>query len=486
VLGVEIKIRIYFSRLRDASCALAWALGLALLAAPRPAAAQLKAAFEAQLLSPGAAAAGFGRSVAISGEVAVVGAPGAENDTLSIGHAYVYRLGESGWEFAAELTSSTISSGDEFAISIAIDGDTIVVGSWRDDSIATNSGSAFVYVEPPGGWAESVSPSATLVPSDAAISDRFGHAVGISGETIVVGAPGWGATPDNRGTAYVFERPGGGWSGAVAESARLAASDSESLDEHGWAVAIDGDTIVATNYVDDYGGEGSGAGYVYVEPSGGWSSAASPVLEHAKLDDADVDAIDFLGWSVDVSGDTVVMGAPFDATVGGSVAGFVFVEPEGGWAGNVTHAAKLQGTGPNEQFEIAVAIAGEAVVMGVAVHAAPAFNAGVGYLFLEPEGGWTGNLNESLKWSAPDTDVSDQLGYAVALSGNRVLLGAPGDATPSSGTGTASVFSLPLAPCVTDPDPLCGAEAVPALGGPLWLALALLAAAAAVQARRSL
>ena len=211
-------------------------------------------------------------------------------------------------------------------------------------------------------------------------------------------------------------------------------------------------------------------------------AAASPVFEHAKLDDADVDAIDFLGWSVDVSGDTIVLGAPFDATVGGSVAAFVFVEPAGGWAGNVTHAAKLQGTGPNAEFEIAVAIAGDAVVMGVARHAAPAFDAGTAYLFLEPEGGWAGQPAETLKWNAPDTDVQDKLGYAVAMDGNRVLLGAPGDATPASGTGTASVFTLPLGACVTDPDPQCGALPVPALAGGARLALALLLAAGSAAA----
>jgi hypothetical protein len=455
------------------------------LSAPR-AEAQLVPTLETKLGAPGGDLGGLlAASLAIGGDVAVVGSPNAAvGGAAFTGSAYVFRRSGGAWTFAARLIASTAAIGDELGISVAVSGDTIVAGAWLADPAGGSSGAAYVFVEPPGGWSGTLTETARLLPSDGAGGNRFGHAVAISADTIAVGAHGYGAGSDNTGAVYVFTRPGGGWAGTIAESARLASSDAESLDELGWAVAIDGDVIVASNPVDDYGGDGSGSGYVYVRPPGGWSGV---LTESAKLDDADVDAIDFLGYSVGVSGDTVVLGAPFDATVGGSVAAYVFVEPAGGWAGALTHDAKLQGSdGPqNQQEAVSVAIAGDAVLMGVPLHDELGTNSGSVYLFLEPEGGWAGTQHETLELHAPDAEAGDHFGENVAISGSRLLVAAPLDDPTPTTDGSVYVFTLPLDACVTDPDPACGTPAVPAAAAwpRLLLALILLAAGAGRIAR---
>ena len=126
---------------------------------------------------------------------------------------------------------------DAFGISVAISGDTAVVGANENDVPVSNSGSAYVYVRSGSSWSQ----QAKLTASDAASSDEFGISVAISGDTVVVGAK-WDNAPalSNSGSAYVFVRSGSSWS----QQAILTASDAASSDEFGISVAIHGDTVV--------------------------------------------------------------------------------------------------------------------------------------------------------------------------------------------------------------------------------------------------
>ena len=112
---------------------------------------------------------------------------------------------------------------------------------------------------------------------------------------------------NNSGSAYVFVKPSGGWSDAT-QTAKLTASDGATFDDFGWSVSVSGDTIVVGAIDDDDNGNNSGSAYVFVKSSGGWDDTT----ETAKLADFGGAADDDFGWSVSVSGDTVVVGAPHD------------------------------------------------------------------------------------------------------------------------------------------------------------------------------
>jgi hypothetical protein len=159
--------------------------------------------------SDGAAADSFGYSVAVSGDTAVVGADG---DDSSKGSAYVYRWDGLAWVQRAKLTASDGMANDSFGHSVAIWGDTIVVGAYLND-VGTNSnqGSAYVFVKPPGGWVTTSAFTAKLTASDGMASDWFGCSVAIWSDTIVVGAY-WDdiGAHTNQGSAYVYVKPGGG------------------------------------------------------------------------------------------------------------------------------------------------------------------------------------------------------------------------------------------------------------------------------------
>src|SRR6266542_4492792 len=191
---------------------------------------------------------GFGFSVAISGETVVVGAPGDD----SRGSAYVFARNGGVWSQQQKLLASDAAAGDAFGESVAISGETVVVGSGGGGV----GGSAYVFARSSGVWSQ----QQKLRASDAAVADSFGASVAISGETVVVGAIGDdGAAGRDQGSAYVFARSGGVWS----QQQKLEASDAALGDQFGFSVAVSGGTVVVGAH-DDSGAAGRLQGSAYV------------------------------------------------------------------------------------------------------------------------------------------------------------------------------------------------------------------------------
>src|SRR5262245_53646402 len=192
----------------------------------------------------------------------------------------------------ARLVASDGADGDQFGRSVAVSGDTLVVGAPLDDIGAnTSQGSASVYVRSSGIW--SFQPKRTA--NDGGMQDGFGATVAISGDTIVVCAIGELA-------AYVFVRSGGVWS----FQQKLTANDVEPPDFFGSAVALSGDTIVISSPEDNIGTNiDQGSAYVFVRSGSVWS-------QPFKLIASDGAEGDTFGLSVDVSNDTIVVGALLD------------------------------------------------------------------------------------------------------------------------------------------------------------------------------
>ena len=147
-----------------------------------------------------------------------------------------------------KLTSSVEQNNDLIGSSVAISGDYIIVGAPGD---GTNTGIAYVFEKPGGGWGDATE-DASLESSDAAKNEYFGTSVAISSGHAVVGCP---IIDTTKGAAYVFEKPGGGWSDA-SEDQKLSGADSAAGDEFGNAVDISGDYFISGAH-DDSNSEGS-------------------------------------------------------------------------------------------------------------------------------------------------------------------------------------------------------------------------------------
>ncbi|MCX6032082.1 MAG: hypothetical protein NT169_22645 [Chloroflexi bacterium] len=384
----------------------------------------------------------FGYTVAVSGDVVVVGALQADPGGLTdAGAAYVF-VRPGGWAGkltqVATLTASDAAAGDWFGASVAISGDVIVVGSPRSDpGGTTNAGAAYVFVKPAGGWAGSLHQTARLSASDKAAAAEFGISVAISGEGVVVGAhqaaPGGTAY---AGAAYVFTRPSGGWSGSLTQTAKLTASDRAAGDLFGSAVAMSGDVIaIGAHEANPNGIIDAGVAYVFVKPVGGWTGS---LTQTAKLTAAIQVKGDVFGTSVAVNNDVIIVGATRSRASGTHAgAAYLFVKPAGGWTGSLIQTATLAPLNAptpalSDYFGQSVAISGDLVLIG-----APMLNAA--YVFVKPAGGWTGSLTSANTLTA--ADPADAFGFAVALDGNTTVIGAPEtDLGATLSAGAAYVF----------------------------------------------
>jgi hypothetical protein len=214
---------------------------------------------------------------AISGDTIVVGALGADPGVAPIGHAgdagaaYVFVKPAAGWSGnlfeQAKLVASDRAVNDRFGSAVAIDGDAIVVGSSLDDGSFLDQGSVYVFLRPAAGWSGTRTEQAKLVAADPGAGDQLGsNAVRIRGDTVVAGAPfdDIGVNPD-QGSVYVFKRPSGGWSGTLSVSEKITASDGAAGDSFGLALDLGGDAIVIGALFDDVGANvDQGSAYVFV------------------------------------------------------------------------------------------------------------------------------------------------------------------------------------------------------------------------------
>ncbi|MBE2284561.1 MAG: IPT/TIG domain-containing protein [Prosthecobacter sp.] len=429
----------------------------------------------------------FGNAVAVSGDTVIVGAQNEDSSTSGInstpdelagnaGAAYVFVRNGTSWSQQAYLKAAQVTADDVFGISVAANGDTVVVGAYNEDSsttginstpneLASGAGAAYVFVRSGTTWTQ----QAYLKPAKVTANDRFGRSVGISADTVIVGAmqessstTGVNSTPNtsasSSGAAYVFVRNATTWT----QQAYLKASQVTGLDFFGISVAVSGDTVVVGAIGEDSSTSGinstanelassSGAAYVFVRSGTVWS-------QQAYLKASQVSASDNFGNSVAVSGNTVVVGSPQedsgtaginstpDELAGNSGAVYVYVRSGTTW----TQQAYLKSDQvlANNLFGTSVAVSGDTILVGTpqedssttGINSTPdegALNAGAGYVFVRNGTTWT---QQAYMKVSPENrgyaGADDQFGASVAASGDMVVVGSPGEDSTTAGVNS--------------------------------------------------
>lgn len=356
----------------------------------------------------------FGTAVAVSGDVAVIGAPLDGDGGYDYGAAYVYRFNGLSWNFETKLTAPDPAEKDECGISVGISGNVIVVGCHLDDDRGEDSGSAFLFQYDGQAWSQ----VAKLTAAGGIAFDNFGISVAIDGDLVAVGANLGGSS--NKGAVFVYVKPPSGWS-TMTQTARLMASDATASDEFGVSVAVSGDVVVAGTEYETSGGVGTGSVYLFQKPEGGWIN----MTETAKFTASDPAEQDRFGHSVAISGDVAVVGAWGDDE-GGDKTGslYVFQKPTSGWA-DATETAKLTASHPvpSNHLGWSVAVAGDVVVGGAPANLFDGTGNGAAYVFIKPAGGW-GAGTEAAKLTAPDGAEDDEFGYGVGINNGLAVVGA--------------------------------------------------------------
>jgi hypothetical protein len=346
-------------------------------------------------------------------------------------------VGPNAWAQLAELTPTNRVSQDWFGVSSAVSGDTVVVGAF--DGNIEQTGTAYVYVKPSSGWGN-MTQTATLTPSDG--GQGFGDSVAISGDTIIVGAANasnlsprtWvpqtqGPQTQGPGAAYIFVKPASGWTD-MTETAKLTASDGADGDAFGYNVSISGDTAAVGAL---FAHSGAGAAYVFVKPASGWSK----MTQTAELTASDATTFDNMG-AVAIHGNTVVTGAYGHNNFMG--AAYVFVKPSTGWK-DTTQKAELSSTKANEIYGFSVATDGKTAIVGaVGAH----LGIGAAYIYVKPMNGWQNTSTFTARLSASTTSGVSGLSQGISISCRRIVLGAPGTTVgTNSGQGALLVYREP-------------------------------------------
>jgi hypothetical protein len=384
--------------------------------------------------------------------------------TSNAGAAYVFVRSGSAWTQQAYLKASNAHANDNFGWSVAVDGDTIVVGAPQESSSASHSGAAFVFARSGTGWSQ----QAYLKASNPGADDEFGGSVAISGDTVVVGAyreesaaTGVGGNQNDNsasmaGAAYVFGRSDTTWT----QQAYLKASNAQVHGRFGIAVAVDGDTIVvgafgeasSTTGVNSTPNEeagNAGAAYVFVRSG---AQGAPAWTQQAYLKASNTGGGDQFGRSVAISGDTVVIGAPAeysaatgvngdgsDNSANGAGAAYAFVRNDTTWIQQAY--LKAFNTGVGDSFGYSVAVEGNTIAVGAPQEssAATGFNgdgtddsllfAGAAYMFTRNGAAWT----HQAYLKASNTGWNDDFGWSVGVSGDTVVAGAMWEDSAATG-----------------------------------------------------
>lgn len=459
----------------------------------------------------------FGDAVSLSGDTVAVGVMGedsnqivisndttasGDNSALDAGAVYVYRRSGLNWAPEAYIKAVNAEAGDGFGDVLSISGDTLVVGARQEDSSqmvisndatasgdngAGSSGAVYVYRRTGSAWAQ----EAYIKAANAQASDNFGEAVALSGDTLVVGASdedsnesvitnGTTASGNNdlpfAGAAYVYRRSGTSW----FQEAYIKAVNSGSTDGFGASVAVSGDTVAVAALSEDSNqtvitnGPGanpdntlftSGAVYVYRRNGATWS-------QEAFIKAANADSMDHFGYSISISGDTLVVSTPFESSAQtiitngpgasldntASMAGAAYVYRRSGvtWA-QEAYIKAVNGQA-NDQFGTEVSINGDTLVVSAygedsnqttitngstASNDESAIDSGALYVYRRSGITWT---QQAYIKPANAGSASWRVG-SPSISGNTIAMGSPGDASNqtvvTNGSTTSTDTSRP-------------------------------------------
>jgi len=344
----------------------------------------------------------FGWSVAIDGDTALVGAYAVTVDGHEQqGAAYVFTKTGDLWNLAATLTASDGVAFDIFGERVALSGNVAAIGAYEADR---SKGAVYVFTGSGSHWTQ----KARLVADDGAASDCLGWSVAATGQTVLAGAPFVTTGQVQTGAIYVFAPSGGTWT----QTQKFFPDDINSGDFFGSTVAADGTTaIVAAEYALVGANQGQGAAYVYDGTGGTWT-------QQAKLTSDDGAAFDNFGRSVAVSGSTAFVGAPYAVIDGNGFQGAAYVFSGSGsdWQQDQKLVASDGAAGG--YFGWSVAVSGDNALVG-----AGSYNmarAGEAYSFARAP-----TLFEETHAYAGDGGGVDDYGWSVSVSGTDAIVGEP-------------------------------------------------------------
>lgn len=358
----------------------------------------------------------FGTSVAIDGEYAVIGASG-ENAV------YVYHKVDSLWIEEAKITVANILPNANFGISVEICGDYIVAGAYLDRINNAYTGAAYIFQRNGMNWVQ----HSKLVASDGNDSDYFGFDVAIDSNYVVIGAPNDDNSSANEGSVYLFKRYGTNW----VEEQKFVVQSAPTGGNIGYSVSINGNNIVAGAPNSIFQSQYTGLTYFWnqSETDSTWSNAQYVVPNFYNNGER-------FGFSVSIVGDIATIGSNTGNPNSGGVA-YVFRKQGSFWIEEARLLPSDVHAGNNFGRAVCISSNGK-ICIGSPGDNGNGTSSGAVYVFKESNNSW---VQES-KLIASDGDIDDVFGTSVYIEGNYIVVGAKGDGSNGSNSGSAYIKSV--------------------------------------------
>jgi hypothetical protein len=312
------------------------------------------------------------------------------------------------------------ADGDQFGHAVAISGDYLISGAPYDDNVnGTDAGAVYVFKYEDNQWIFETK----LLASDGSENELFGYNVDMEGEYIVVGCPWDDDAGEKSGAAFVYKREGGAW----IEQAKLRADDASEDDRFGIDLKISAETVVVGAFFDDVVGDRSGSAYVFVREGTTW-------YQQAKLLPSDGATDDWFGVTLSLSdNDVAITARRHDELGGNSGAVYVFNRDGNTW----TEQAKITAIdgGPGEEFGTPC-ISGNILIIGKHQDDETARNAGAFYFYYRDNDVW----NLQAKYTASDGNGDDFFGSTIDMTTSYLVVGAYLDDMAGENAGSVYVF----------------------------------------------
>jgi len=357
------------------------------------------------------AAAGdfFGHAVAIEGDTAIIS---ADTENGSTGAVYIFTRSGNEWTQQQKLVASDATAADNFGHSVAIDGDTIAIGALQKTiGGLPNAGAVYIFTRSGGTWSQQQRLTATTPVNGG----NFGASVAIDGDTMMIGSQFGGGSL--YGAVYYLTRSGNTWT----EQQELLSNETTILQRFGSSVDIDGDTVVIGEWANGGAPDPDGAIHIFEKSGSTWT--------RLQRIDAYIDKSNF-GWDVAIRNDLIMASAPDPIA---SSPGYVYYFTRSGNTWSLQQRLEASDGANGNQFGHSIAFDGDTAIIG-----APAIGAsddlGDAYIFTRSGNTWT----EQQSITARDIATGDDFGFSVALDGDTVLVGAESE---NSNTGAVYGFN---------------------------------------------
>lgn len=371
----------------------------------------------------------FGSAVSLSGNRAVIGAPGDDDNSFNAGAAYVFDFDGTDWiqTFKLKVTSVENTLDDQLGYAVSLEGDRLMLGAWNDGANGASSGSVYVFEFNGTSWLQ----TSKITASDAAQGQEFGAAISLDGDRVVIGAPFHEGAGTAAGAAYVFEFDGLAW----IEKQKLFAFETIAYDHFGHAVSLKGDRAVigAPRKDNTSGNDDVGSAFVFDFDGIDWNQSATLIPTDDSPDG-------LFGTAVDFEDDVVVVGAYRDdnnQTGLASGSAYIFEHDGNDWSQVLELTAANSRAG--DFFGASVKLLNNLLLIGAPRDDVNDFeineDQGAAYLFEFIGTEWL----ETVRIATDISDQGDYFGFASDMQGDLILLG-DGRTINDPNTRSAYVF----------------------------------------------